>query len=237
MLQSVGRVVLLAVLLNGLVAPAFGQLCGGGEVGTFYCNDAGTVPVALLVRAVNVALGTGDCPADPPARFEDTGLTVIDRETGLEWEKKTGTVGEESSCPGAASCGDPHNVNNMYSWSNSGALFDGGAQTLFLDVLNDVAAGGTSCFAGHCDWRLPSSGGDSLFPTGEPAELESIVDCSSGATCIDAAFGPDSSLSYWSSSTVPNFPLFAWFVSFDEGILSSFSKSNLNHVRAVRGGS
>ncbi|HYC55817.1 MAG TPA: hypothetical protein VEL28_12860 [Candidatus Binatia bacterium] len=37
--------------------------------------------------------------------------------------------------------------------------FDGTAKTAFLDRLNDLANGGANCFAGHCDWRLPSEEG------------------------------------------------------------------------------
>jgi len=232
----VGRVDVLVLLLIGLVKPVLGQPCGGGEVGTFYCNDAGTVPVALLVRAVNVALENAPCPTDP-GRYEDTGLTVIDHRTGLEWEKKTGTVEAGTGCPGGANCGDPNNVNNMYSWSSSGTEFDGGARTLFLDVMNDVVGGGTSCFADHCDWRLPSSGGNLRFPTGEPAELESIVDCRSGAPCIDPAFGPTAPSYYWSSSTDVIFPYAVWVAFFDSGGVAISGKADGNHyVRAVRGG-
>ena len=47
-----------------------------------------------------------------------------------------------------------HDKDNTYSWSAGGAGFwaaDGTAFTTFLPVLN---SGG--CFAGHCDWRLPT---------------------------------------------------------------------------------
>jgi len=172
------------------------------------------------------------------ARFEDTGLTIIDHQTGLEWEKKTGAVGAASVCPGGANCGDPNNVNNLYTWSNSGTTaFNGGAQTLFLDLLNDVAGGGTTCFAGHCDWRLPTSGGCCGTGPVQPAELESIVDCSGGAPCVDPAFGPTWSSLYWSSSTVAGLPSIAWGVWFNTGAVSNlYTKTDVVFVRAVRGG-
>lgn len=209
-------------------------------MGNIYCNDAGTVPVALLVRAVNVALGIAECPDDPGApneNFEDTGLTVIDHLTGLEWEKKTGVVGIGATCPGGASCGDPHNVNNLYTWSNGGIEFDGSARTLFLDALNDVAGGGADCFAGHCDWRLPSSDGSPEHPTGEAAELESIVDCGSRPPCIDPIFGPSVSGYYWSSSTDTVANWTAWIVSFENGSAPITGKPDSHYARAVRGGS
>jgi len=240
MRQLSGRVAVLVALLVGLTAQAFGQSCGGGEVGKVYCNDAGTVPVALLVQAVNVALGTAECPHDPGApngRFEDTGLTVIDHQTGLEWEKKTGAIGTNKECPDGPNCNDPHHVNNTYTWSNSGVAFDGGAKTLFLDVLNDVAGGGTNCFAGHCDWRLPSSGGSFELPADEPAELESIVDCSSDAPCIAPIFGPTFSFVYWSSSTPADGPSRAWGIDFFHDELIGSSKTHSKFARAVRDGS
>ncbi len=237
MFQLLGRVAVLVALLIGLTAQAFGQSCGGGEVGKVYCNDAGTVPVALLVQAVNVALGTAECPHDagaPNGRFEDTGLAVIDHRTGLEWEKKAGTIGVNSACPGGPTCNDPHHVNNKYSWSNSGREFDGSARTLLLDVLNDVAGGGASCFAGHCDWRLPSSGGRFGVPTDEPSELETIADCSFGWPCIPPVFSPTFSSAYWSSSTPMSNPLIAWSIDFFHYELIAFSKTGFHFVRAVR---
>ncbi len=86
----------------------------------------------------------------PSPRFEDTGLTVIDHATGLEWEKKT----ED---------GGVHDRHNLYQLSDSSdgdlADPDGDAFTVFVAALNDcVSADGRSVsggFAGHCDWRLP----------------------------------------------------------------------------------
>ena len=53
------------------------------------------------------------------------GLTVADHDTGLLWERKTGTFdasfpasGKCESAPGG--CPDPHDVNNRYYWSLTG---------------------------------------------------------------------------------------------------------------------
>jgi hypothetical protein len=85
---------------------------------------------------------------------------VSDLNTGLIWEKKTGTVGTPNPS-------DMHDVNNTYNWSTGPGdnfLADGTAFTSFLATLNNgVAAPSNSgpshisgCFANHCDWRLPS---------------------------------------------------------------------------------
>ena len=130
---------------------------------------ANTAAIAALGGS---ATGFEQCPDD---------LTVADHDTGLLWEKKTGTaagdcdqVGED--CPGGLVCGvafrcvkdcaaappnsfdcsDPHDVNNVYAWVGDpdGGLALGGG---FLRRLNgtfdpDAASG---CYASHCNWRLP----------------------------------------------------------------------------------
>ena len=106
-------------------------------------------------------------------RFADNGDgTISDAQTGLMWEKKDDAVGI-------------HDKDNSYSWSSTGTA-DGTAFTIFLPTLNTPP-----CFAGHCDWRLPTCGGDADRPTGEAPELESLLDasgCGSGTLCVAAAF-------------------------------------------------
>ena len=163
--------------------------------------------------------------------------TVTDRQTCLVWEKKTGTVGPLVSCSDLATCPDPHHVNNVYTWSSTGTAFDGEALALFLDVLNDVAGGGRSCFADHCDWRLPSQEGRNPPMTG-PTELEDILampfPCET-SPCIDSIFGPTVSSSYWSSSPNAISPFSAWAVSFSSGNVGDGNKTDGGYVRAVRG--
>jgi hypothetical protein len=77
--------------------------------------------------------------------------------------------------------------------------------------------------AGVSDWRLPSVG-----------ELQSIVDCGRFGPAIDPAFGSLSSV-YWSSTTYAAFPDRAWFVHFDDGLVSGGAgKDGNDYVRAVR---
>ncbi len=220
--------------MDGVVLTCVSQICGPC-VPTGTCSTTATTTCAF----------DEDCPGvetcsltTPSPRYVDNGdQTVTDRQTCLVWEKKTGTVGSFSPCPGGANCGDPHNVNNRYTWSISGTAFDGGAKTLFLDALNDVGGGGINCFAGHCDWRLPSSGGSPAGSSGEAAELESIVDCSGGAPCVAPIFGPTASDFYWSSTTSGGVTLGAWSVFFTNGDVDFNGKAGVSYVRAVRGGS
>jgi len=137
------------------------------------------------------------------------GLTVFDKRYGnLEWEKKTDD-------------GGVHDKDNVYTWSNFGTNNpDGTAFTVFLAALNEGA-----CYAGHCDWRLPTQ-----------TELWTIVDCSLGAPCVDPIFGPTQSGFYWSSSSYALDPSYAWGVGFLNGNSTYGSKALNYYVRAVRGG-
>src|SRR5688572_24660651 len=96
------------------------------------------------------------------------------------------------------------------------------AITTVWDWLNQLNA---ATFAGHGDWRLPTTAGTVSIPTGLPAELESIRDASQGVcgggsgACIDPVFGPTAIGpfgTYWSG--VPASPPTsdrAWHVEFD----------------------
>jgi hypothetical protein len=143
----------------------------------------------------------------------------------------------------------------------------GGRKTIWdwVNQLNDVSGGGASCFAGHCDWRMPSTAGDPVGSTLDVAEVETILaepsPCTIGPPCVDAAFNTnctagcsatetpcscigvgdfDGSGTYWSSSSLLNGSQFAWEILFDSpfpGSLLLNSKSSSWFVRAVRGGS
>jgi hypothetical protein len=98
---------------------------------------------------------------------------------------------------------------------------DGTTFTTFLPALN---SGG--CFAGQCDWRLPTT-----------YELQTIVSetfpCSM-SLCIDPIFGPTvASTYYWSATTFATFPPTAWFVNFYGGDVGGNVTENLYAVRAV----
>lgn len=159
--------------------------------------------------------------AQAQTRYVDNGDgTVSDKQTGLMWEKKTGNPG------GSSNPGDAHDVNNFYTWSESGNR-DGTAFTKFLGTLNGKAGNGKAgCFAHHCDWRLPSVD-----------ELKEILlyPCSK-RPCIDPIFGPTQSLYYWSASIGAYGPSGVWGVDFADGHVSGLGKPNDNYVRAVRRG-
>ncbi len=145
-------------------------------------------------------------------RYVDHGLTLTDLQTCLEWEKK--------SQPGESSI---HLVGYTSNWFTSNGSW--------ISTVN------TENFAGHSDWRVPTSAGKGSSATGQPAELESIV-VPSNNPAIDPIFGPTAPDSYWSSCTEAGYPYDGWFVGFAGGPLFVYAatKYTAHYVRAVRGG-
>lgn len=157
-------------------------------------------------------------------RFIDNGDgTVTDAQTGLMWEQKTDD-------------GSIHDKDDTYDWATSGVPPNGDAFQVFLSELNfaESADGTTStgCFAGYCDWRLPTV-----------EELQTILvephPCST-SPCIDPIFGPTQAVDYWSRTSlaggIPEL-LNAWVVGFGDGSVGTIAKSGFACVRAVRTGS
>ena len=138
---------------------------------------------------------------------------MIDRLTGLQWEKKTDDA-------------MVHDKDNVYSWSATpfGTAADGTAFKTFLSQLNFPFG----CFAGQCDWRLPTV-----------YELQTILSqpypCSSSPCIDETAFGPTGADTCW-SATIEDYPLRAWAVYFVNGGVGTASKDTDGYVRAVRAG-
>lgn len=188
------------------------------------------------------------------------GLTVADLETGLLWERKTGTFDTDfpssGFCVRPGECLDRHDVNNRYEWSTTGTAADGFAFTDFLVDLNTDPG-----FAGHTDWRLPFvselqsilvGSGVTIAAVTEPPDLLSgtnptgqSLTCSA-ITCVDPDFaaigGPTAGSYYWSSLSAVQSELGvsdqAYLAAFfPEGGVRTFPKNFEYFVRAVRAGS
>ena len=132
-------------------------------------------------------------------RYGDTGDgTVIDYDTGLQWEKKTGiSVLDSFVC--IRPDDQPHCVLDTFTFSEALLYVNASANG---SVRTDVFDG----FAGHSDWRLPSV-----------TELQTILLAPSPCAarpCIDPVFGPTAPDIYWSVTTVAGDPGNVWDVVF-----------------------
>jgi hypothetical protein len=118
---------------------------------------------------------------------------------------------------------------------------DGTMVTTFMDTLNDVGGGGTNCFAGYCDWRIPNVKELLDIVNYEIPSPGPAVDGVFNTACVPACTVLTCSctfpgLLYWSSTTYQAFPNVAWAVSFNDGSLGTAGKFDNLSVRAVRGG-
>ena len=152
-------------------------------------------------------------------RFVDLGDgTVRDEATGLQWEKKRNLDGKRDPR-------DPHDADNVYTWTVKKAATapDGTLFTEFLAALNRPP-----CFAGHCDWRMPSMPElHTILARPKPCERK---------PCIDPIFGPTASAIYWTGETSIYHPIRAWYVFFISGYWTTGEKVTASAARAVRGG-
>jgi hypothetical protein len=137
--------------------------------------------------------------------------TVTDNLTGLQWEMKTddGTI---------------HDWDNSYTWTAGSTAANGEMFAAFVASLN------ATCFAGQCDWRIPTLAelGTLLLPEPFP--------CST-SPCTDPVLGPVfTDFCYWSSSFAFDDAANAWDLCFSTGNARPNPKNLPARVRAVRGG-
>jgi hypothetical protein len=174
-------------------------------------------PIADLQRRVHM-LDRQVADLSVEGRFVDLGLTVVDTQTNLVWEKKKTEVGSGEDVD------DLHDVDNTYTWCQATGNNEGPRclknATSWIDQVNAKA------FAGFSNWRVPTKD-----------ELLTIVDtsvamCGFVTPCIDPIFGPTQASNYWSSTEVS--PNVAWSVIFSSGNLKFGTKNDVVHVRAVR---
>jgi len=162
----------------------------------------------------------GDTTAGLTASYVDNGLGFVkDQRTGLVWEKKSDD-------------GSVHDRDNVYTWSTGDPWSaTGTAFTVFLAALNTPP-----CFAGSCDWRLPTLNElETIRDIGTfwPA-TSSFFDTNCQPACSVTTCSCTKPAYYWSSSTLLSGG--AWTVDFGYGNVIADTKTKTYSVRAVRSG-
>jgi hypothetical protein len=167
----------------------------------------------------------GEIRAGAELSYTDTGQTIIDNNTNLEWMKQDDNNGDCASFPSSL------DRNCFFTWDEAFA---------FVDSLN------ANAFAGHTDWRLPNVKEllSLLRYDGLPFISDEFNDGCSPSCTVEACSCNGSE--YFSSTTYilesdpfithSEFARSAWMVNLGNGVVTDKVKNEGTNVRAVRGG-
>lgn len=207
-----------------------GEQCDTANLNGQTCVSQGFA-FGTLACSATCTFDTSGCTA---VRFTDNGDgTVSDAMTGLLWEKKGHLDGTPvTTCVDAAACPDPHDADNLYTWSADNPTGPPGTVfTVFLAQLNGGA------FAGHADWRLPTleelRGLVDYTDATSPTVLAPFDDACT-AVCAETACSCTSPGRTWTNDLVPSIVGNAWTVEFGDGGVLNDTRDTKYGARAVR---
>ena len=201
------------------------------------CNSAGAIALnnaqdGMAGRDANASTNSnadgklGFSFTSVPAAGSDPGGCVQDNVTGLMWEVKTADGGLR----------DWRKTYTNYDSTASAQKWNGSAYVAPTQTEIDAATNSvgfknsvnTQGLCGYSDWRLPTAD-----------ELQSIVDYGvavPGPT-VDANWFPNTQGNvYWSASPFVGYSDYAWFVSFNDGLVYGGLRYVSLYVRLVRAG-
>lgn len=164
----------------------------------------------------------GDIQAGAKLSYTDTGLTIIDNNTQLEWMK------QDDNDVGCGSYPDNLDKDCTFTWDQS---FE------FVASLN------LTNHAGYSDWRVPNAKELQSIVNYEnrgPAVSEAFHDTEGEGQCVPdctvEACSCTAASFYWSSTSFAPNPSSAWVFFFGNGGVIDAGKDGDRRVRAVRGG-
>jgi len=146
----------------------------------------------------------GDIQAGAELSYTDTGLTIIDNNTKLEWMKQDNNNLGCGSLPGSL------DQDCLFTWDEAFA---------FVAKLNEAE------FAGHTDWRMPNIKElISIVNYGAraPAVSEAFnIGCTSGCLLTTCSCTPASAGTFYWSSTTYGTRSWAWRLGIYNGGLNA----------------
>jgi membrane protein involved in D-alanine export len=216
-------------------------------------------PATVAAPRSDAVAATDGAPRATGHSYADNGDgTITDLATGLVWEKKV-------ELDGTGNARNLHDADNCYPWAGSCATGGGDCRVDAdcevngpcladdcqasapdgLTIFKWVALLNSANFAGHGDWRLPTSTElysiVNPFEEGDPAARTAFNGASCGGECgnmNDPACSCNHLGLYWAAPKSAPSPDDSWMMLFYcNGNLFLDLKSNRYHVRAVRGGS